>query len=569
MEPKTEPAFAPRAGHPEEAARLSRELRIHPVTAHLLADRGIDDPVRARRFLHPGPRDLHDPGLFCDLPAALDRITEAIAQERRIAVYGDYDVDGVSATAVLTRTLAFLGAKVRPFIPHRIEDGFGLSGEALLRLREEGCELVVTVDNGTSRAGEIAMAEQAGMRVVVTDHHEPGPVAPACPLINPKRADSTYPFSGLAGCGVAFKVACALVERFGPSRIRAFEALLPDLLALVAIGTVADVVPLLDENRAFVATGLKALQATRQAGLRALLQVARCADRPVRPSDVAFRIGPRINAAGRLGSARLAFDLLSSEDPEQAADLARRLDAGNRERQRVERAQAEEAFALARATMDSRPAPALVLAREGWHPGVIGIVAARVAEFFHRPAALISIAGDEARGSARCFGTVALHTALEACTETLCTHGGHARAAGFTLRTDRIDAFREAFEAAVAAQKGSPAGPRLVDAELPIDAITLPLATEIESLQPFGMGNQEPLFCAFGVRAAGRPRRGGGGDKHLFFYAACQRTSVRAVAFNQASSQKLLTGPVDLAFHLRRGTGPERVEIHVREIAAS
>ncbi|MHC4547255.1 MAG: single-stranded-DNA-specific exonuclease RecJ [Planctomycetota bacterium] len=556
-------SFRPRPTDAEAAARLVRELGLHPVTAQVLVARGTTDPAAARRFLAPGTADLHDPGRLRDVTEATTRIEAAIRDGQRIAIYGDYDVDGVCGTAVLVQVLALLGADVRPFIPHRVADGYGLHGPALQRLRDEGCALVVTVDNGSTRAAEVARAQEAGLDFVVTDHHETGPVLPPCPVVNPKRPDATYPFHSLAGCGVAFKVALALADRMGRTQQSAFRRLLPDLMALVAVGTVADVVPLEDENRSLVALGLRALAATRHPGLRALLQVSRCADRPVRTSDVAFRLGPRINAAGRLASAHRALELLLCEDPDQAAQLAAELDEGNQKRQRIEREQAAEAFVEAERRRD---APALVLSHDGWHPGVIGIVAARVAETFEKPAALITVEGDAARGSARSFTGVRLHEALDQCAAHLLTHGGHAKAAGFTLRPERIEPFREAFLAAVAAQGSAPAGPREVDAELPLDAVSLPLAAEFESLRPFGTGNEEPLLCAFDVRAAGRPRRTGPGDRHLTFYAATDRTSIRAIAFNQADFEPLLQGRFDLAFVLRRRAGPEAVEIHVREI---
>lgn len=560
-------SFRPHAVDPALAAHLSDALRIHPVTAQVLVVRGLGDPERARRFLRPDSGQLHDPALFRDMDRATALLRDAIRDRLRIAVYGDYDVDGVCATAVLVRVLRLLGADVRPFIPHRVADGYGLRREALQRLGEEGCRVVVTVDNGTTRAEEVAAAQALGLAVVVTDHHEPAAVLPPCPLLNPKRPDATYPFPDLAGCGVAFKLALALAKAFGRLEDPAFGALLPDLLALVAVGTVADVVPLLDENRVLVQSGLRALGATRHAGLRALLEVSRVDGRPVRTTDVAFRLGPRLNAAGRLDSAHVALDLVLCEDGERAKELAQRLDAGNRERQRIEREQAEAALARAARVVQERDAPALVLGDAAWHPGVIGIVAARVAETFHRPVALVAIEGGEGRGSARSFGGVRLHEALDRCADHLLTHGGHAFAAGFTMRADRLDAFREAFEAAVRGQAADGPGPLEVDAELPLEAIHAPLAQEIELLRPFGAGNREPLFCAYGLRAAGRPRRTGADSGHLVFYAATDRTSVRAVAFGQADREPLLAGRFDLAFVLRTvADGPEPVEIHVRDI---
>jgi len=563
------PASQPRAIDPAAAARLGSELGVHPVTAHVLLARGFETPGEARGFLHADVDGLHDPSRMRDLDAAVERIEAAVARGERIAIYGDYDVDGVCATVVLARVLRALGADVTPFIPHRVRDGYGLSGDALERLYVEGCRLVVTVDNGITRAAEIAQARERGLDVVVTDHHEPGDDLPPCPVVDPKRHDDDYPFKGLAGCGVAFKVAWALADRRGPGFAASFRSMVPDLLAVVAIGTVADVVPLLDENRILVRGGLKALSGTKHAGLRALLQVSRCDGRALRASDVGFRIGPRINAAGRLDSAHLALDLLLCEETERAQELARQLDAGNRERQRIERRQAEEAFAQAESQVGSEDAPAIVLAKDEWHPGVIGIVAARVAERYGRPAALIALDGEEGKGSARSFGDVRLHEALAACTDHLRTHGGHALAAGFTIDPSRVEAFRESFVEAIRGQRGAEPGPRVVDAELPLDAIHRSLANEIALLQPFGCDNDEPLFCAHGVRAAGRPRRVGADGQHLVFYAAGGRNSWRAVAFKQADRAPLLDGPFDMAFCLRTRDDAEGVELHVREIRAS
>ncbi len=568
-------AFRPRDIDPDDAARLSRDLGIHPVTAQILVARGVTDAPAGRRFLQPGPDHLHDPRLFRDMDRAVDALLEAVRAGTRIAVYGDYDVDGVSSTTIMTRILRLLNADVRPFIPHRLDDGFGLSRSALDRLREEGCGLVVTVDNGTSRADEIARAQEAGLQFVVTDHHEPGETLPPCPVVNPKRADRTYPFTGLAGCGVAFKTGCALVERLHKENDAAFRALLPDLLALVAIGTVADVMPLVDENRSLVALGLGALSATRHAGLLALKKTARCDGRPVRAHDIGYRLGPRLNAAGRLGSADLALDLLLCDDPQRAEKLAQQLEEGNLKRQELERALTETAFEQADRIQEQEKqtdgdVAAYVLGGEGWHAGIIGIVAARITETYRRPAAILSVEGGEARGSARCFGRVRLHEALAECSDLLTSHGGHAKAAGFTMQADRVDAFRTAFQDAVRAQGANEQGPREVDAELPIDAISAPLAAEIESLRPFGSANPEPLFCAYGVRAAGRTRRTGNQSRHLSFFAASRRASVRAIAYNQADHEELLQEPFDIAFVLRRPRmGREKVELHVREIAPS
>jgi len=561
------PSFAPRAVDPDAAAGLGRALGLHPVTAHVLLGRGIATEEQARRFLRPGPEAFHDPRLMKDMDLATDVIAREIDEGGRIAVYGDYDVDGVCGTAILLRGLSALGAEApRGFIPHRVADGYGLRADALRRLRLEGCALVVTVDNGTTRAAEIAEAEAEGLKVVVTDHHEATGDLPRCPLLNPKRPDGAYPFKGLAGCGVALKLVLALAERMGRLPQESFKAILPDLLALAAIGTVADVVPLRDENRALVATGLRALASTKHAGMKALLEVARCAGRPVKARDVGFRIGPRINAAGRIGSAEAPLELFLCDDPARAKEIAEALEAGNRERQRIERDHTEEALALAEREIAADP-PAFVLAREGWHPGVIGIVAARIAETYDRPAALVAIEAGQGRGSARSFGAVRLHEALERCDAHLLSHGGHAKAAGFTLRAEEFGAFREAFLGAITAQGGAASGPKPVDAELPLDALSGPLAAELEMLEPFGSGNEDPLFCAFDVRAAGEPRRTGPGERQITFYAATDRNSVKATAPLGLFPEDALKGRFDIAFFVRKREGPgEPCEIRIREL---
>ncbi|MFQ5844067.1 MAG: DHHA1 domain-containing protein, partial [Planctomycetota bacterium] len=320
--------------------------------------------------------------------------------------------------------------------------------------------------------------------------------------------------------------------------------------------------------RSRVALGLQALAATWRPGLRARLDVSRCGGRALRAADVGGRLGPRINAAGRLGSPGLALDLILCEDPVAARDLAARLEESNRERQRIEREQSEEALRRAREQVDADPSLcALVLADPRWHPGVIGIVAARVAQTFSRPAVLLAVEGDHARGSARSFGAVRLHEALERCREHLLTWGGHAVAAGCTLAAADLDAFRAAFLAAAAEQDPGPAGPQEVDAELPLSAASASLAREIASLEPFGAGNEEPVFCAYGARTAGRVRLGGEEGRHLSFFAADARNACRAVAYGQADKEPLLQRRFDLAFCLRRGPRHEPVELYVRDIA--
>ncbi|HEU6446686.1 MAG TPA: single-stranded-DNA-specific exonuclease RecJ [Gaiellaceae bacterium] len=464
-----------------ESARLARELGISETTARVLARRGYGDPATARAFL-AGADPGHDPRLLGDMDAACERIRAAIASKERFCVHGDYDADGICATALAVLVLRELGADVAWHLPSRFEEGYGVSGETLDRLAEEGCALVLTVDCGITAAAEVARAKELGLDVVVTDHHRPGDELPDCPVVATRPSD--YPFPELCGTGVVYKLGQALLGQ-GAEALRRH-------LDLVAIATISDVVPLLDENRHLAREGLKALARTQKPGLRALMRSAGVDPAAVDAGAVGFRLAPRINAAGRLQHPESALRLLLTEDETEAAELARRLEELNRERQAVEDRILREAVAQVEAWPEARRRHrGYVVAGEQWHEGVIGIVASRLVERFHRPVVLIAGTDGDWKGSGRSIPSFDLHAALSACSEHLSRFGGHRAAAGLSIDPARVGAFSDAFGEAVDAElPEEDLRPKVaVDAVVSGEELTLDLSSELGHLAPFGLGN--------------------------------------------------------------------------------
>jgi single-stranded-DNA-specific exonuclease len=493
---------------PGASSRLARELGVSEITASVLVRRGYGDPDDARAFLE-GEQPLHDPFLLGDMAAACEAIRGAIAAGKRICVHGDYDADGICATALALLVLRELGADAEWHLPSRFDEGYGVRGETLARLADEGCGLVLTVDCGITAAAEVAEARARGLEVVVTDHHRPAETLPDCPLVATRPSD--YPFPELCGTGVVYKLGQALL---GPES----EALRRQL-DLVALATIADVVPLLDENRSLAIAGLRALARTQKPGLRALMRSARVDPAAVDAGSVAFRLAPRINAAGRLGHPSTALELLLTEDRDAAQRLAARLEELNRERQGIEDRILREALAAVDAWPEARRRDrAYVLADEGWHEGVIGIVASRLVERFHRPVVLIAGGEAEWKGSGRSISTFDLHAALAACAADLERFGGHRAAAGLSIGPDRIEPFARAF--------ASHARETLGDEDLcpvtPVDAVltrgtrlTLDLCAELRRFAPFGLGNPAVTLLAPGCELGDLASVGDG--KHLRF----------------------------------------------------
>lgn len=563
---------------PDKVAALCRALNLPAALAQLLINRGITEPTQARVFLDAKLKCLHDPLLLPGAEDAADRIFRAIRDRRRIVIYGDYDVDGVCGTAILWHCLKLAGADVGFYVPHRLEEGYGLSTDALNTIKEQqNASLVVTVDCGITSRDEAAAARSLGIELIITDHHEfAEPLPEADCVVHPRLPGTSYPFGGLSGAGVAFKLAWAVAQRFSEAKkvsppLRDF---LLESVSLAALGTVADVVPLVDENRVLVRHGLVSLRSTTNPGLRALLESAGLAEKPaLAADDIAFNLGPRINAAGRLGQARLAVELLTTASPERAAVLARYLHEQNELRQTVERKIFKEARELFDAAPDSAGAGAIVLAQRHWHAGVIGIVASRMAERYYRPVVLVSLGDEIGQGSGRSIPGFDLYRALAACRDSLVQFGGHAAAAGLKVRADAFEQFREQFcRHAVAALEQDQLVERLtIDAEVPLSALTPGLIGALENMAPFGAGNRRPVLAASELELAGQPRRMGGGGRHLSFRVRQSGASLRAVAFGRADDlEPLLAQPgrYALAFTPRINDyhGFPSVELEVKDL---
>ncbi|HEX5643073.1 MAG TPA: single-stranded-DNA-specific exonuclease RecJ [Thermoleophilia bacterium] len=507
-----------------DVRRLAEELGVSDVLAQVLVRRGLGDPAAARAFLHPDFR-VHDPYLMTGMSDARRRIDQALRRGEAIAIHGDYDADGITATFLLVSVLADLGADVRWRLPNRFSEGYGVSSVAVDELAGAGVKLLITVDCGINARAEVAQAQALGMDVIVTDHHELEGDPPACTVVTPKLG--AYPCRHLAGVGVAFKLAHALLEEPGDELADLPLALRP-YTDLVAVGTIADVVPLIEENRVLTAIGLGRLRSAPRPGLATLLEVAGGRPGAVDAGAVGFRLGPRLNAAGRLEDASIALELLGAADRDAALPLALRLNELNRERQAIEAAMLEAAVAM----VPDPPPPALVLSSPDWHEGVVGIVASRVAERFHRPAILLSEGDEEAKGSGRSIPAFDLLGAVERTASHLLTFGGHRAACGLRLRRDAIPAFREAFVAEAASALGPDELRRVrdVDAIVGGDELTLGLADELELLAPHGFGNRQVTLLLHAAEVvAPRLTRD---KRHAQYRVRCDGNSCQAIHFN-------------------------------------
>ncbi len=572
----TEWKIAPRA--PDWYFATLRDL--HPLTAQVLYARGLTDPAAARAFLL-GQYAPVNPFALQDMPRAVDRILAAIANGEAIAIYADYDCDGVTAGALLARALAALGARVQVYIPDRFEEGYGLNAQALDRLRAQGFGLVVTVDCGARAHAEAQHARAIGLDLIVTDHHEleGGAIPDAYAVVNPKRPDCAYGFKHLAGVGVAFRLAQCLLRRArdaGRSRGGVSEA---SLLDLVALGTVADVVPLIGENRALVRAGLERINREPQIGVQALIRAARLKPGTVTSDGIGFALGPRLNAAGRLEHARTAYELLAHDDPARAADLADVLDRQNSERQSVTAAVADSAerqvMAAHALSGDDAPAPPLLFAASPeYHIGVIGLAAARLVEKYHRPAVVVNINGEEARGSCRSVGGFDITAALDACADLLLKHGGHEAAAGFTIRADDLAALRERLSDIARRRQPEGGWTRVIhaDAEVALAEVTPQVVAELQQLEPHGQGNPRPTFVVRGAvvsdaRRVGRAENGNPPPHLRMRVTDARRVTWDAIAWRMGDRiRQLAVGTrVDLACRLgvNEWNGESRLQLEV------
>jgi single-stranded-DNA-specific exonuclease len=516
MHPRHDPAIA---------LRLAFELGSPVAAAHALVNRGVDSERAAQRFLAPDLEDLHDPDALLDLDRAMARIEHALLAGERILVHGDYDVDGITSTFLMYSVLRDLGGRVDYHIPHRTRDGYGLSETAIGEAQRRGCSLIVTVDCGITAVAATQRAAALGIDTVITDHHEPPAELPrAAAVVNPRRAGCPYPFKALAGVGVTFKLAQALLRgRGGLERAREY-------LDVVAIGTIADVVPLTGENRVLAVHGLERMNRSPRPGLRALAEVAQLRGR-ITSREVAYVLAPRINAAGRMGNAEQGLHLLLARDESEARACAESLQEDNLLRRQKDEEVLADALQRVEAEMDWPNCSSLVLWSDHWHPGVIGIVASRLVERFRRPTVLIALHGDRGRGSGRSLPGLDLTAMLAHCDDLLEGWGGHALASGMSVRKDRLPELRARMEALV--REHTPPGAftqrLLVDAELPLGDCTFGTIDWLERLSPFGLDNSEPLFRAGGLTVESSSAVGGG--KHMRATLRDATGRVEAVGF--------------------------------------
>ncbi len=555
-----------------------QSLQISPLTAQVLIARGLDTPADGKKFLETKLTDLHDPSLLPGINEAADRVVSAVRSGRKITIYGDYDVDGVTATALLWNCLKLAGAEVEYYIPCRLEEGYGLNCEAIRQLAEsDSQQLVISVDCGICSVAEAALAKELGLELIITDHHQFEDELPdaAC-LVHPSLPGTSYPFADLCGVGVAFKLAWAICVQLGDGE-RADEPLrefLKSAVGLTAIGTVADVVPLLGENRTLVRYGLGSLAQRSSIGLRSLMTLAGLEPGQALDSeDIGFGIAPRLNAAGRLGQARLAVELLTTTNRDRATQLSQYLEELNRNRRTVERRIFKAAKEMVEAHPEWEDQHALVLADPSWHAGVIGIVASRIVDAFQKPAILLTIDRNEgvAHGSGRSFGGYNLYDGLTACSDLLVKFGGHHAACGVHVTEDKLDEFREQLsQHASTYHVPREVGEIRIDAEVRLTDVTRHGVKELDRLGPFGERNPRPVFAANRVELAAPPKTMGEGGRHLDLRIRQHGTAMRAIAFGRgewAEEIAAVNGTIDVGFTagINRFRGRENVELRLED----
>ncbi len=537
-----------------------------PIMRQLLFNRGYATDEEARAYLNPGAASEGDPSQMLGVPVAVERIAQAIQRGESIAVYGDYDVDGVTATALLVQALTALGGKVRPYIPNRFEEGYGLNRDALLALKEEGVMLVISVDCGIRSPDEAAYAGSIGLDLIISDHHQPaeGPLPQALAVVNPKQEGDPYPDKDLAGVGVAYKIAEALIRGLGSASTPVQP---DDLLDLVALGTVADLAPLVGENRFLVRRGLQRLRATKRQGLFSLAAVADLTLARTTAVNIGFVLGPRLNAAGRLESALAAYELLSTTDVKRAGDLAQQLNVQNRQRQELTRKIQEQAEAIALA--DDPESPLLFAADGEFNPGVVGLAAARLVETYYRPAVVGQIGEETTRCSCRSIPEFHITAALDQCKDLLVRHGGHAAAAGFTVRNEDLEALKARLKSLALEQlHGRDLRQTLnADAEARLADLKPELLKYLEALQPTGYGNPEAVFVTRNLRVTGS-RTVGADARHLKLALSDGSLTIDAIGFRLGHLQPGLSASVDViyAFELNEYNGRTSLQLNLKDL---
>jgi len=545
-------------------ARLQDELKLPAPICRLLAARGYGAPDDAKAYLRPRLDQLHDPRCLMDLDRACERLVRALRENETILVHGDYDVDGICSTTLMVRTLTTLGGNAVPFIPRRLEDGYDLTSAGVRAARECGAKLVVTCDCGTSAHAPIAELQASGIDVIVTDHHLPGgPLPPAFAVLNPKRPGCPSPDKDLAAVGVAFKLALALTRAVGGNENAVYA-----MLDLVALATIADVAPLRGENRVFVRYGLKLLNDPQRPGIRAMIRAAGLEGKSLTAGRVGFILAPRLNAAGRLGSALRGVHLMLASSDHEANPIARELEELNARRQEIDRATLDRACSLVQ-ELDLSSTFGIVLAEQGWHAGVIGIVASRIVEEFGRPAVLIALEGAEGKGSGRSISAFDLHAGLSECRDLFVRFGGHRSAAGVTIAADRVADFAKRFnDVASSRLTEEDLVPELrVDLEMPFGDATDELESLLRHIEPCGMGNPSPLLVSRGVTVAAPPRVVGKDGLKVLLHA--DGRELVALGWGMAPRAKELDVglSIDVAYRLERDEyqGESRVQARLAD----
>ncbi|MFH1395000.1 MAG: single-stranded-DNA-specific exonuclease RecJ [Candidatus Omnitrophota bacterium] len=539
---------------------LSSELGISAIFAQLLVNRGIRTPEQAQMFLFGDISSCADSFRMKDMLRAVKRIKKAVETKEKILIYGDYDVDGLTSAALLSEILGYMGAKYETFIPNRLEEGYGLDVNAVKQFAAKGISLIITVDCGINSVDEIECANSFGIEVIVTDHHEiRGERPDAYAMINPHQSDCDYPFEQLAGVGVVYKLARALME--------GKEDAVDKHLDLVALGTVADIVPLIGENRVLAKNGLKCLRRTRKPGLQALMDVAGVDPEKLGFRHIGFALAPRINAMGRIGSAEIALELLMCRDPDRACYLAKVLDKENKNRQNIEKKVLEHALKKTETELDLQKEKIIVLAEENWHVGVIGIVASRLTEEYKRPAILISLDGDKGKGSGRGVKGFNLFEAVSRAGDHLINFGGHKAACGIRIERDKVDMFRQSLNSAQYFERDDMTPELMVDFNVPFSYVGPKLINELENLMPYGPGNNEPVFSTTGIIVKNTPRNiGKNGYK---FLTKCGNLTYEAITFKKNEFLRPKAGDtINLAYTPSINTwgGYDSIQLNIRDL---
>jgi len=541
---------------------MVKQLDVPKIVARVLFNRGLIDTDDVRRFLHPEMSHLHDPFLLKDMDRAIERLIIALREREEIIIFGDYDVDGVTSTASLYLFLKDLGGQVSFYIPDRANEGYGISQSGIKIARDKGCTLIISVDCGITSVEEVKLARSYGIDLIISDHHEPGDQIPdVIAVIDPKQADCKYPFKDLAGVGVAFKLAQGLLESLNLDSSYAEK-----YLDLVAIGSAADIVPLIDENRVFTKLGLDKLNRDGLDGIITLIETARLRTGNIDVGQIVYGLAPRINAVGRLGHASSAVELLITRNNMKALKIARQLEEENQRRKQIDSRTLKEALTKLEKEYDPDNDSVIVLANEGWHPGIIGIVASRIIERYYRPTVMIAIEKGIGKGSARSVPNFDLHTALKSCSDLFIQFGGHRYAAGLTIDATNIPEFKHRFnEITRDTLKPNDTIRKInIDDEITIDLIDFELVKMLDMLAPFGPRNNCPMFVSYNLQIVGEPRVVG--KNHLKFRVSQNGKVIDAIAFNRGNDINRLKENriVDLVYNIQENTWMNRTNLQLK-----